>query len=171
MKTIGVIFYGTFFDCDGSRQYFVPACQCMNYCHRFRIPVMLAGISSISSLSNDGITEVKKFVNDACVKVISMRDDDSLVSLGVLKLDERISVYETCDIAWCTNELYCCFNKKNNNKLGLCIGHSDLLYNYSLMPEEKQLKWWHGLIKEFLEQGRDVILFTNGYRPDYEMAG
>lgn len=167
--TIGVVIWGAIFDCDGSRQFFSPACQCIRRCHSYGIPVMLACLPSVHRISQAGKAEIKQLVNDSCVEVIAMRDDDSIISEGIIGEGSLTKLYDACDAAWCTSERYP-FDIKKENRIGLCIGHYGLLFKYQSMGEKEQLEWWHKVIEELLKEGQEVSIFTNGYQPDYEMA-
>ncbi|MEH7495820.1 polysaccharide pyruvyl transferase family protein, partial [Neobacillus niacini] len=149
------------------------------YADKHNIPVMIsgAGVEGYDELNRE-CQMLKRALRRSCVKVITTRDDLSLLTEFYCE-NTNIRTAQVADPACSINSIYPEFYKKkpsnylNKNKMciGIGVGRSNLFADYGINISEQQLlTFYKELVHELENKGYDWKIFTNGLNYDQRFA-
>lgn len=134
------------------------------------IPVMLSamGIEGYSE-TDPRCQMLKKAINRSCVKVITTRDNLTLLNEKYI-VNKSIETALVGDPAFYVPEYYQ-VNRKHSNIVGVGIIRKDIFMNYGInYSEEQTLHLYKSIIEELERRGIDWRLFSNGFTSDYHFG-
>lgn len=147
-----------------------PVIDVLSYANKKSIPVIISATGVEGYDDNDtACIELKNALNLPCVKMITTRDDISLLNDKWIDR-ENIETALVADPACSLNKIYTP-KRKQHKLIGLGIGRANLFTDYECSITNDQIKSvWCKLYSKLKAEGFDCVFFTNGLEQDEAFA-
>lgn len=134
------------------------------------IPVMMSGMGIEGYSPTDlRCQKLKNAINRPCVKVITTRDNLSLLNEKYI-VNKSIITALVGDPAFYIPECYQ-IEKKKSNVIGIGVIRSDNFLKYGInFTEDQVMTLYQELIKELEKRNMPWKLFSNGFTSDYQFG-
>lgn len=161
----GLIKYQYQFCCWGS------VIALLNAANDQKIPVWFNAVGVEGYDENfESCQKLKKALHLPCVKKISVRDDIDTLIGKYFDNKPTCECEKVADTAVWASEVYGVKKNRASNVIGIGIGNANLFVRREIKEKVDLEEFYTALIQKIHEDGKKILLFTNGSRDDNAMA-